>query len=279
MIFELFSYPFMRMALLTGGMVALCASLLGVPLVLKRYSMIGDGLSHVGFGTLSVAMAINFFFHSAGFDFAINPLLISVPIVIIAAFLLLKISERSKIKGDAAIALISSCALAAGIIVTSLSSGMNLDVYGFMFGSIVTISEPDMWICVCLSAVILVLYVLFYNHIFAAAFDDGFMKAAGSKIPAKTLIAMLTAITIVVGMRIMGTLLISSLIIFPGVTSMRVFKSFKRVVVCSGIVSVVCFAAGLAVSGLLSLPVGAAVVAVNAVVFFGFSAAGAAMKL
>lgn len=231
---ELFSYSFISRALVVGILVALCAALLGVSLVLKRYSMIGDGLSHVGFGALSVAMAMN-----------VAPLAVSVPVVVIAAFLLLRISETSKIKGDAAIALIASSALAIGVIVTSLTTGMNTDVYGYMFGSILAMSGGDVVLSVALSAVVLLLFVCFYNKIFSVTFDEAFAQATGTNARLyNMLIAFLTAITIVVGMRIMGAMLISSLIIFPALTSMRVCRSFKGVVVTSAAVSVVCFFAG-----------------------------------
>lgn len=255
---SLFSYSFMNRALFAGVLVALCAALLGVTLVLKRYSMIGDGLSHVGFGALSLALAFN-----------AASLAVAVPSVLMAAFLLLRLSEKSKIKGDAAIALISSSSLAAGVIVTSLVSGMNMDVYGFMFGSILSMTRGDVFFCTALSIAVLVIFVLFYNRIFSVTFDEAFARATGTKTGLyNTLIALLTAVTVVVGMRIMGTLLISSLIIFPASTSMRICKSFKSVIVCSAIVSVVCFIIGLTVSFLLSIPAGASVVAANAV-FFG----------
>ncbi|GKH46357.1 MULTISPECIES: metal ABC transporter permease [Anaerotruncus] len=263
---ELFSYSFISRALVVGILVALCAALLGVSLVLKRYSMIGDGLSHVGFGALSVAMAMN-----------VAPLAVSVPVVVIAAFLLLRISESSKIKGDAAIALIASSALAIGVIVTSLTTGMNTDVYGYMFGSILAMSGGDVVLSVALSAVVLLLFVCFYNKIFAVTFDEAFAQATGTNAKLyNMLIAFLTAITIVVGMRIMGAMLISSLIIFPALTSMRVCRSFKGVVVTSAAVSVVCFFAGIVGSFAFSTPAGASVVVANIAVFACFWLAGLA---
>jgi zinc transport system permease protein len=261
---RIFSYSFMNRALFVGILVALCAALLGVTLVLKRYSMIGDGLSHVGFGALSLAMALN-----------VAPLWVAVPVVILAAFLLLRLSERSRIKGDAAIALFSSTSLAAGVLITSLTSGLNMDVYSFMFGSVLAMTQEDVVLCTALSAAVLVIFVLFYHRIFAVTFDETFARATGTKTKLyNTLIALLTAVTIVVGMRIMGTLLISSLIIFPALTSMRVCKSFKAVVLLSAAVSVVCFFTGITASFLLSVPAGASVVAVNAVFFGIFSVLG-----
>ena len=202
---EMFSYPFMRRAIIAGVLVALCSALLGVTLVLKRYSMIGDGLSHVGFGAACIAMALN-----------VAPLKIAVPVVIIAAFLLMRINSDAKIKGDAAIALISSASIAAGVIAASLTTGLNNDVSGYMFGSILMMSDSDVVTSIILSVVVLVLYAVFYNRIFSVTFDESFAAATGTKTSLyNTLIAVLTALTVVVGMRMMGALLISSLIIFP----------------------------------------------------------------
>ncbi|MCQ2484325.1 MAG: metal ABC transporter permease [Clostridia bacterium] len=265
---QMFSYSFMLRAVIVGVLVALCSALLGVTLVLKRYSMIGDGLSHVGFGALCLALAMN-----------VAPLAISVPVVVIAAFLLLRISENSKIKGDAAIALISSTALALGIIVTSMTTGINSDVNGYMFGSILAMSTTDVYVSIILSAFVLVLYVVFYNKIFAVTFDENFARATGTKTGMyNTLVSLLTAITIVIGMRIMGAMLISSLIIFPALTSMRVCRSFKSVVVTSAIVSIICFFIGLFISFAFSMPAGASVVAVNAITFGIFSILGIAKR-
>ncbi len=261
---ELFSYSFIVRALIVGLLVSLCSSLLGVTLVLKRYSMIGDGLSHVGFGTLAVAMSLR-----------LAPLEVSIPVVLFAAFCLLRISENSRIKGDAAIALISSSALAAGVIVISLTSGMNADVCNYMFGSILAMSRSDMYLSVVVAAIVLFLYVLSYNSIFAVTFDENFAKATGTKTGwYNMLIAFLTALVIVVGMRLMGAMLISSLIIFPSLTAMRVFSSFKGVVICSAVLSVVCFFLGIVASFALSTPAGASVVMVNLAAFCLFAAAG-----
>ena len=261
MLGELFSYSFITRALIVGTLVALCAALLGVSLVLKRYSMIGDGLSHVGFGALSVSLAMN-----------LAPLEVSLPVVTLTAFLLLRLSERSTIRGDAAIALISSSAVAIGIIVVSLTTGMNIDVYNYMFGSILAMSQSDVVLSVGVSAVVLTLFLLFYNKIFAVTFDESFARATGIKAGRyNMLIALLTALVIVVGMRMMGALLISSLIIFPALTSMRLFKSFRSVVVTSAILSVGCFFIGIFISFIWSVPVGAGIVVVNLVVFCAFS--------
>lgn len=261
-------YSFALRAFLVGMLVSLCSSLLGAVLVQKRYSMIGDGLSHVGFGALSIALALN-----------LAPLSVSVPLVILAAFVLLKISNRSNIKADSAIALISTGSVAAGVIATSLAGGVNTDVYNFMFGSILAMSNADLYISVALSVCVLILFVMFYNKIFAVTFDESFAKASGVSVSAlNMLIALLSALTIVVGMRIMGTMLISSLIIFPALTSMRVFKSFKGVVVSSAVLSVVCCFFGICASFLMSLPTGASIVAVNIIAFFLFFAIGKILK-
>jgi len=257
---EMFSYAFLVRAVVVGLLVSLCAALLGVSLVLKRYSMIGDGLSHVGFGALAVATAL----HTA-------PLVVSIPIVVLAAFLLLRISENSKIKGDAAIALISTSSLAVGVLVVSLTTGMNTDVCNYMFGSILVMSHGDVVLSIILAAVVLTMFVFFYNKIFAVTFDENFAKATGVKTGLyNMMIAFLTAITIVLGMRMMGALLISSLIIFPALTSMRLCKKFRSVTICSAIVSVTCFFTGVVISYVKATPTGASVVIVNIAAFVIF---------
>ncbi|MBE6838671.1 MAG: metal ABC transporter permease [Ruminococcus sp.] len=261
---NLFSYTFITRAMIIGVLVSLCAALLGVSLVLKRYSMIGDGLSHVSFGALSIAVA-----------FGWAPLPVSVPIVVAAAFFLLRISENSKVKSDAAIALISSSALAIGVAVMSLTSGMNTDVCNYLFGNILAMSNTDVYISVALSVIVLVLYILFYNRIFAVTFDENFAKATGTKVGYyNMLISFLTAIMIVVGMRLMGAMLISSLIIFPALSSMQVFKSFRKVIFSSAILSVVCFIVGMMISFYFDTPTGASIVIVNLIVFLGFTVSG-----
>ncbi|MDR2136957.1 MAG: metal ABC transporter permease [Synergistaceae bacterium] len=260
---ELFSYAFIVRAVVVGTFVALCAALLGVTLVLKRYSMIGDGLSHVGFGALAISMSLR-----------LAPLEVSIPVVLLAAFCLLRLSENSRIKGDAAIALISSSALAVGVMTISMTSGMNADVCNYMFGSILAMSKSDVYLSVAVAVFVLILYILFYNRIFAVTFDEGFAKATGMKTERyNTLIALLTAMVIVVGMRMMGAMLISSLVIFPALTSMRVFSSFKRVVASSAALSVLCFFVGIVLSFALSTPTGASIVIANLTAFCLFSAA------
>ena len=262
---EMFSYPFMVRAILVGTMVSLCSALLGVSLVLKRYSMIGDGLSHVGFGALAIAAAVN-----------AAPLAVAIPVVVLAAVLLLRISGSSKIKGDAAIALISTSALAVGVMVISMTTGMNTDVYNYMFGSILAMSSGDVRMSVLLSAAVLILYILIYHKIFAITFDETFAQATGVKANLyNTLIAVLTAVTIVLGMRMMGALLISSLIIFPALTSMRVCRTFKSVVINSAVISVVCLFIGITVSYVWATPAGASVVIVNIAALLIYTIAGA----
>lgn len=262
-------YPFLIYAFVVGGLSALCLSLLGVPLVLKRYSMIGDGLSHVGFGAMSVALALN-----------LAPMYVAVPVVIVAAFLLMRISGNSKINADAAIALISSSAVAIGVLCTSLSGGSNIDIYNYMFGSLLSLSRSDVWFSIAISAAVLVLFVFFYNRVFAMTFDEDFAAATGSKIGIyKSLSALLTAVTVVIGMNLMGTLLVSSLIIFPALTSMRVFRSFRGVVICSAVISLLCAAGGILTSCLVAgASAGASIVVVNLLAFIIFAAFGAVSR-
>lgn len=260
MIATMFSYHFMQRALIVGILVSLCAALLGVSLVLKRYSMIGDGLSHVGFGSLAIATAMG-----------LSPMIVTIPVVVIAAFLLLRLSTRGKLKGDAAIAMISTGALAVGVIVLSLSTGMTSDVNNYLFGSVLAMSSSDVTLSVVLAAIVLVLFVLFYRKIFAVTFDETFARAVGERTEwYNMLIAILTAVTIVLGMRVMGSMLISSLIIFPALTAMRVCRSFRSVTTCAAVVSVVCFFIGLCCSYVLGTPTGASVVAVNILAFVAF---------
>ncbi|MGN1119305.1 MAG: metal ABC transporter permease [Oscillospiraceae bacterium] len=268
MIAEMLSAPVLVRALVVGVLVSLCAALLGVSLVLKRYSMIGDGLSHVGFGALAIATVMN-----------LAPMAVAIPVVVIAAFILLRISSDGKIKGDAAIALISTGALAIGVMAVSISDGMNIDINSYLFGSIISVSSSDVWLSCVLAAIVLVVFIFFYNRIFAITFDESFAKATGIKADAyNMLIALLTAVTIVVGMRLMGSMLISSLIIFPALSSMRVFRSFRSVTICSAVISVVAFLAGMLISFAADTPCGASIVCVNLVVFAVFFAVGAVLS-
>ena len=264
-VIEMLSYPFMTRAFLVGSLVALCSALLGVSLVLKRYSMIGDGLSHVGFGAMAIGAAMN-----------AAPLTVAIPVVIVAAILLLRISGNAKIKGDAAIALISTTSLAVGVMVISLTTGMNTDVYNYMFGSILAMSAEDVKLSLVLSVFVLILFIVFYHKIFAITFDETFARATGVKAGVyNTLIAVLTAVTIVLGMRMMGALLISSLIIFPALTSMRVCRTFKSVIINAAVISVVCLIAGVTLSYVAATPAGASVVLANLVMMVLYTIVGA----
>lgn len=258
---EMFSYPFLVRAMVVGLLVSLCCAMLGVSLVLKRYSMIGDGLSNVGFGALAVASVLN-----------VALLSFAIPVVVAAAFFLLRMNENSFIKGDAAIALVSTGSLSIGVLVMSLTTGMNLDVCNYMFGSILAMTQSDVYLSMVLSALVLLLFILFYHKMFAITFDETFAKATGIKVGFyKMLLAMLTALTITLGMRLMGTLLISSLIVFPALTAMRLCRSFKWVMIHSIFISVICFFLGLVMSYLAATPPGASVVAMNIVMFFIYS--------
>ncbi len=264
-IFQMFSFPFMQRALIAGVLVSLCAALLGVSLVLKRYSMIGDGLSHVSFGALAIAVALG-----------VTPLYFSIPVVILAAFLLLRVADHPRWNSDAAIAAMSASSLAIGILVISRTSGMTTDVDNYMFGSVLAMSRADVALSVVLCAAVLALFILFYHKLFAVTFDENFSRATGLKVDwYNTLLAVLTALTIVLGMRMMGAMLISSLVIFPALTAMRLFKSFRGVILCAAVTSVVCFCAGLTISFTFSTPVGATVVAANLFLFLASCLAAA----
>jgi len=254
---QMFSFPFIQRALIAGVLVSLCAALLGVPLVLKRYSMIGDGLSHVSFGALAAAVALGF-----------TPLYFSIPVVIAAAFLLLRVADSPRWNSDAAVAVVSASSLALGVLVISRTSGMTTDVDNYMFGSVLAMSKADVALSVALCAAVLALFILFYHRIFAVTFDESFSRATGLKAERyNALLAILTALTIVLGMRMMGAMLISSLVIFPALTAMRLFRSFLGVTLCAAVTSVACFCAGLTVSFACSTPVGATVVAANLALF------------
>ena len=243
-------------ALIAGVAVSLCASLLGVSLVLKRCSMIGDGLSHVGYGTLCVAAALGW-----------APMKVTIPIVILAAYILLRLSENSRLGGDTAIALFSTSALAIGIFASSKANLMT-DVSHYMFGSILAMSRGDVIFCVILSICVILVYLLFYDKIFAVTFDENFARATGLNVPFyNLLIAVLTAVTVVLGMMMMGALLISSLMIFPAVTAMRLCRQFRHVVLTAVIISVSCFLLGLFLSLVVDTAIGASVIIMNLIVF------------
>ena len=266
-----FQYPFVRYALIVGVLIALCSSLLGVTLVLKRFSFIGDGLSHVAFGALAVASILG----------VTNEMLLVLPITVLCAILLLRAGQNTKIKGDAAVAMISVGALAIGYLLMNLfSSSANLsgDVCTTLFGStsILTLTRTEVWLCIGLSVVVLVLFVLFYHKIFAVTFDEAFARATGT--PANTynlLIAIIIAVIIVLAMNLVGSLLISALVIFPALSAMRVFKSFRSVTICSGVLSVLCAGLGILIAVLGGTPVGSTIVAVDIVAFALFALVGA----
>ena len=264
----MFSYDFMVQAIVVGLLVTLCASLLGVSMVLKRYSMIGDGLSHVGFASLALASALN-----------VAPLKLAIPVCIVAAFFLLRLSSNSKIKGDQALAILCSGSLAVGVMILSLSSGMNTDINNYMFGSILSISEGDALLTKIVAIIVIVMFIVFYNRIFAVTFDENFAKATGTRAGLYNMVlAVLTAVTVVIGMRMMGALLISSLIIFPSLTSMRVCKTYKGVIITSVIVAVISFLVGITISFAFSTPTGASIVCVNLVLFALLAVVGGAKQ-
>ncbi len=263
-IVEILSYPFARRALIVGLLLSVSAALLGVNLVLKRFSMLGDGLSHVSFGAAAVGLACG-----------VAPLQFSIPIVIVAAFLLLRLKQNSKINGDAATAIVSSSALAVGITVASLTTGMNTDISNYMFGSILALGKSEVIIATVCGVLIIGAYILFYQKIFTTAFDEVFAAVTGVKVRwYNSITAILTAVTVVIGMRVMGALLISSIITFPALSSMRICKHYKCTVIAAAVVSVISFLLGLLLSFMFDIPAGAAVVLTNLAVFLILSLVG-----
>ena len=269
-----FQYPFVQRAMIVGVLIALCSSLLGVTLVLKRFSFIGDGLSHVAFGAMAVAGVVGL----------TNDMLIVRPVSVLCAILLLRVGNRAQIKGDASLAMLSVGSLGVGYLLMNLfssSGNVSGDVCTTLFGStsILTLSDFDVWLCVVLSIVVIGVFVLFYNKIFAVTFDETFARATGTKANAYNLmIAVTTAVIIVLAMNLVGSLLISALVIFPALSAMRVFKSFRKVVICSAVVSVLCAFSGLVLSVVFSTPVGSTIVVADIVVFAAFSLAGKLKK-
>ncbi|WP_407386102.1 metal ABC transporter permease [Ruminococcus sp.] len=267
--------PFVINALIVGVLIALCSSLLGVTLVLKRYSFIGDGLSHVAFGAMAIAAVLGL----------TNDMPLVLTITVVCAVLLLRMGKNAKIKGDAAIAMISVGALAIGYLLMNIfntgSSNLSGDVCSTLFGStsILTLSTFDVWMCIILSVIVVLFFVLFYNKIFSVTFDESFARATGQRAGLyNLLIAIVIAVIIVVSMQLVGSLLISALVIFPALSAMRVFKSFKSVTICAAIVSVVCALIGLFTSILAGTPVGSTIVAADIAVFALFSLIGAVTK-
>lgn len=268
------SYPFVRYALIVGTLIALCSSLLGVTLVLKRFSYIGDGLSHVAFGALAIGTV---------FDFT-NTSLVVMPVTIVAAILILRTGQNPRIHGDAAIAMLSVGSLAIGYLIMHLfstSANISGDVCSTLFGStsILTLTEAEVWLCVIMSIVVVAVFVFLYNRIFAVTFDEGFAKATGIKTNVyNILIAVITAIIIVLAMNLVGSLLISALVIFPALSAMRVIQNFKGVIIYSAIISVFCALFGIVLSILFSTPVGSTIVAADIAAFFVNCIIGRVMK-
>ncbi len=247
------SYPFMIRAIIVGVLVSFCASLLGVILVLKRYSLIGHGLSDVGFAALALALAVG-----------ASPIYVATPIVIAASFVIMYVSQNKRINGDVAIGIFSTGALSFGIIITAISKGFNMDIYSYMFGSVLAMSSFDVVVSVALSVVVIATFVIFYNRLFIVTADEDFARAIGINVTFyQFLISFLTALTVVVGMRMIGTLLISSLIIFPAIIARRFVRSFKYLVLLSALISVFCFILGILISFFYNLPTGAGIVLVN----------------
>lgn len=263
-------YPFVRYALIVGVLIALCSSLLGVTLVLKRFSFIGDGLSHVAFGAMAIAAILKF----------TNDMPLVLAITVLCAVLLLRTGQNTKIKGDAAVAMISVGSLAIGYLlmnVFSSSSNLSGDVCSTLFGStsILTLKPTEVWLCVTLSVIVVAIFILFYNKIFAVTFDESFAQATGTKANLyNLLIAVVIAVIIVLAMNLVGSLLISALVIFPALSAMRVFKSFKTVTICAAIFSVICSLLGILISIVAGTPVGSTIVAVDIIAFIGFYIAG-----
>lgn len=268
------NYPFVKYALITGILIALCSSLLGVSLVLKRYSFMGDGLSHVAFGAMAIAAVLNIS----------NEILIVMPLTILCAVFLLKSGQNAKIKGDASLAMVSVGAMALGYLLLNLfstSPNISGDVCSSLFGStsILTLSKSDVWLCFILSILVVAVVFLFYNKIFAITFDETFAQAIGVNTGLyQMIVAITTAVIIVLAMNLVGALLTSALIIFPALSAMRVFRSFRSVILCSGIFSVLAAAVGIFLSIPAGTPVGATIVIVDLLGFLAFSAAGKLLK-
>jgi len=259
---DAWSYDFIRKALLVGILIAICCSFLGIFLVLKKFSMIGDGLAHVSFATVAIALLLS-----------ASPLPVSIPIVVLASLAILKLSEKADLHGDAAIGLVSSFSVATGVVIASLANGFNVDLMSYLFGSILVVRNSDIILSVILALFVIGAVLVFYNPLFAAAYDEEFAQVSGIRVKlGNQLIAVLTAITIALGIRVVGTMLISSLIIFPTVTALQLSRSFKGTIALSSLVSVISLTAGIFLSYLLDLPTGGTIVILNAMffaVFFG----------
>lgn len=275
---EYFQFPYVRYALIVGLLIALCSSLLGVTLVMKRFSFIGDGLSHVAFGAMAVAAVTGF----------TNNMLIIMPVTVLSAVLLLRTGSNTKIKGDAAVAMISVGALALGYMLMNIAAqngrttgNVSADVCGTLFGStsMLTLTVSDVWVCAAMTVAVVAVFLIFYNKIFAVTFDESFAKATGVRADMyNLLIAVVIAVIIVVAMNFVGSLLVSALIIFPALSAMRIFRSFRSVIICSVAVSLVCAFVGIIVSILAGTPVGATIVCADISLFFMFCIASCVMR-
>lgn len=257
MLIESLQYDFIIRAILVGSLIALSSAFLGIFLVLQRQSMIGDGLAHVSFATIAIAL----FFNQ-------SPLVVSIPLVILASFLIIKLNDKAGINGDAAIGLISAFAVALGVLISSLSQGFNIDLFSYLFGSILVISKLDVILSVILSIIVIVLIVFNYNSLFAMTYDEEFATVTGIETNhMKYLVSILTSITVVLGIRVVGTMLISSMIIFPTVTALLVSKGFKETIILSTFVSIVSVILGIFISYVFNLPTGATIVIINSIIF------------
>ncbi len=257
MILEALQYGFIQKALLAGSLIALSCAFLGVFLVLRKFSMIGDGLAHVSFATVALALLLS-----------VPPLVLSIPLVILSSFLILKLNEKANLHGDAAIGLVSSLSVAIGIVIASMAQGFNIDLFSYLFGSILVISDLDVILSIILSATVIGIIVFYYHDLFAITYDENYAKISGMKVEwLNYLIAILTSITIVLGIRVVGTMLVSSLIVFPAVTALQVSKSFRGAMAVAATVSVFCVLAGVFLSYGFNLPTGGAIVLLNGVCF------------
>ncbi len=259
---EALSYSFMQRAIIVGIFIALSSALLGIFLVLKKYSMIGDGLAHVSFATVAIALF-----------FGTSPLLVSIPIVILSSIFIMQLNEKAGLHGDAAIGLVSSFSVALGVLISSVAGGFNIDLFSYLFGSILAIKDSDMYLSIVLAGFVIALVVFFYNDLFAVTHDEEFASVIGIRTKLMNyLIATLASITIVLGIRVVGTMLISSMIVFPTVTALQVSRSFKSTIVISALISVAAVIIGVLASYVLNFPSGATIVMVNALVFIVFFA-------
>lgn len=263
MILEALQYAFIQKAIIAGSLIALSCAFLGIFLVLRKFSMIGDGLAHVSFATVALALLLS-----------VSPLLLSIPLVILSSFVILKLNEKANLHGDAAIGLVSSFSVAVGIVIASMAEGFNVDLFSYLFGSILVISDLDVYLSIGLSLVVIGGIIFYYHDLFAITYDENFAKVSGIQVEKLNyMIAIMTSITIVLGIRVVGTMLVSSLIVFPAVTALQLSKSFKSAMVTAAIVSVLCVILGVFTSFQFNLPTGGTIVIFNAICFalaFGF---------